>query len=95
MCVISMVMDHYRPQFDRFIQPQAPQQWTITQGPDLAELRKLIEDFKAATEAAKKVDALTAQPNCEDPEKAKLQERVAELEGQLAAIREAAKEKTA
>lgn len=90
MCVVSMVQDHYRPQFE----PYQPQTQTITliQPPvDLQELRRLIEDFKAATEAAKKVDRLTGQPDCEDPEKAKLQERVAELERQLNAIREAAK----
>jgi len=90
MCVISMVYDHYNSAFERYTQQPTPT-FTITTSAssDLAELRKLIEDFKVAIEAAKKVDVLTGQPDCEDPEKAKLRERVAELERQLAAVKEA------
>lgn len=55
----------------------------------VAEARQVIEDFKAAVAAAKKVDALTKQPDCVDPEKAKLVERVAELEKRLDAIERA------
>lgn len=88
MCVVSMVHDHYKPLFERYTPPQ-----TVTFAPtiDLAELRRLVEDFKAAVEAAKKVDTLTAQPDCEDPEKVRLQDRVAELEKKLALVQEAAK----
>lgn len=58
-------------------------------GPSLAEileLRKLIADFKEALAAAKVVDRLTGQPDCEDPEKAKLVERVEALERALAKL---------
>jgi hypothetical protein len=48
--------------------------------PDVAELKQLIADFKEALKAAKLLDKLTKQPDCEDPEKAKLEERVAKLE---------------
>jgi len=37
--------------------------------------QKKIDDFKRTIEAAKTVDALTGQPDCVDPEKAKLEER--------------------
>lgn len=49
----------------------------------LAELKAIIADFREAVEAARKVDILTAQPDCVDPEKAKLEGRVAELERQI------------
>jgi hypothetical protein len=81
MCVISMVHDYYWKRL--------PKQQQNTDLIDLSELRKLMDDFKAATEAAKIVDKLTGQPDCIDPEKAKLQERVAELERKLAAVTEA------
>lgn len=93
MCVISMVMDHYRPMF-----PDVPiggplptsQQFDLSRlfpsAVDLDELRRLINDFKQAVDAAKKVDLLTAQPDCIDPEKAKLLERVERLERVIDAL---------
>lgn len=97
MCVVSMVFDRYQ---DRFpwgdstqgpqVQPQpTPPSITITSPlPQLpmAELKKLIEEFKEAVAAARTVDRLTNQPDCEDPEKAKLEQRVLELEKRLAAL---------
>lgn len=53
---------------------------------EIQDLRKLIDDFRQAVEAAKKVDALTAQPDCVDPKKATLEQRVEELERQLKRI---------
>ena len=49
----------------------------------IAELRKLIQEFREAVEAAKKVDTLTGQPDCVDPAKASLHERVERLEKAL------------
>lgn len=43
----------------------------------LIELRLLIDRFERAVAAAKVVDELTGQPDCVDPEKAKLEDRVA------------------
>jgi hypothetical protein len=53
---------------------------------EIANLTKVVADFKTAVEAARKVDSLTAQPDCADPEKAKLEARVAELERRLDAV---------
>ena len=86
MCVVSMVMDHYEPR----IQPLdwtglGGGTWTNTPGmrEQIEELKKLIAEFKEAVEAAKRIDVLTKQPDCEDPEKVKLLDRVAELERRL------------
>ncbi len=100
MCVVSLVMDHYKPLFPEPVYP-----WTApTTAPvpsvqpnvgqtvygwpfvDVTELKKLIAEFKEAVEAAKRIDILTQQPDCEDPEKAKLVTRVAELEAQVAML---------
>lgn len=88
MCVVSNVSDFYWKKFDPWLPGSAPesQQFIIHQTVDLSELRKLIDEFKEAMKAAKTVDRLTGQPDCVDPEKAKLQERVAELEKKLADI---------
>lgn len=88
MCTLSMVMDHYQ---DRFPYPSSnpvPSK-TITVTPlPTEELRQLIREFREAVAAAKTVDALTNQPDCEDPEKAKLEERVAVLEAELLKLKE-------
>lgn len=91
MCVISMVMDHYQPLIPEITPlgptfgPTAPPiQYGWPPSVDLVALRRLIDEFNAAVAAAKTVDKLTGQPDCEDPEKMKLVERVAELEIRLA-----------
>lgn len=76
MCVVSMVYDHFRPQFEPYENTRP-----LT---DPNNFRELVEKFRKAAEAAQRVDSLTNQPDCEDPEKAKLLERVAELERRLA-----------
>ncbi len=53
---------------------------------EVARLNKVIADFKAAKEAAEIVDRLTSQPDCVDPKKATLIERVADLEMRLAKV---------
>lgn len=50
---------------------------------ELDELRSLVNQFKELYEAAKKIDVITKQPDCEDPEKARLVDRVRHLEGRL------------
>ena len=94
MCVMSVVHDHYRDEFNRGWSTTGSAWPYLPAAPseeEQARLRKLIEDFRHAQEKAEQLDKLMKQPDCVDPEKAKLQERVAELERQLAAIREAAK----
>lgn len=82
MCVYSMIIDRFQPDFA----PWTTLPHTIPATPivDPDALRKLIENFKTAEEAAKVVDKALGAPDCEDPEKAKLVERVAELEKLLA-----------
>ena len=108
MCVVSMVIDHYDDRFKRWfepfptIQPDTIPIQPIKREPvslplkleGLDELRQLIAEFKEAIAAAKKVDALTKQPDCEDPEKAKLIERVAALEARVAKIVRTKKRRT-
>lgn len=87
-----MVFDNYYDRFERYEPYRPPQTITFTQPLlqlPLDELRKLIDEFKEAVAAARTVDRLTGQPDCADPEKAKLEQRVAELEAQLAAIKAA------
>lgn len=98
MCVVSMIHDHYEPRIEPWIRRVFPSPFVpfVPSDPrrgrklpkqldddEIETLRKLIEDFSVARKAAETVDALTSQPNCVDPEKAKLQERVRELEEEL------------
>lgn len=81
-------MDHYDPQVP--VITTIPWTWSspvpLEPQPtiDLDEWRKLLEDLKQARDAAIKVDDLTGQPDCVDPEKAKLEDRVRQLEELLA-----------
>jgi len=102
MCFVSNVSDHYAKKFEPYI-PGVPDWTQQVAGTGLSfttrnvppenieELRKLIAEFKEMMAAAKRMDVVMKQPDCVDPEKAKLQERVAELEAKLATIAEAAK----
>jgi predicted nucleic acid-binding Zn-ribbon protein len=88
-----MVHNSFEDQFPR----SEPFQWPSLSTPtiDLDRLERLVKDFKDAVKAAELLDRLLKQPDCVDPEKAKLQERVVELEARLAAIREATKDQDA
>lgn len=89
MCVMSMVMDHYEqriPTIPVTTIPNTPTGAFWYPNIDVAELRKLIDEFKAAVAAAKTIDVLTKQSDCVDPEKQKLEDRVAELERRLDAM---------
>lgn len=50
---------------------------------EIATVREIIARFREASAAAAKVDVLTSQPDCVDPEKAKLMARIDELEAEL------------
>lgn len=91
MCVVSAVFDQYNPHIPTNWPPVAPpvvkpNTTTITIDPNsisAKDLADLIASFHKAVEAAREFDRLTGQPDCEDPEKAKLEERVAALEEKL------------
>jgi len=53
------------------------------------DLATLIAAFHKAVEAAKAADKAAGQPDCTDPDKVKLEERVAELERRLDAMSKA------
>lgn len=84
-----MVYDYYRPQilpwqqpFGLHVPPPAPPAPVV----DEAAVRRILDAFRRAEKAARTVDELTGQPDCEDPDKAQLEKRVAELERQLEAL---------
>lgn len=85
MCVMSLVVDHYKEKLRPYTYPypaSVPQPYTdpfvvkqyypISNPPSREEFNKLIkmvDEMKEAMAAAKKVDELTNQPNCESTEK--------------------------
>lgn len=88
MCVVSAIHDGFRPVFP------PPNQWPyVPAAPpadaptDLVEqiekMRKVIDLYRRALEIAEEADELTDQPDCEDPEKGTLVERVNDLERRL------------
>lgn len=85
MCVVSMVMDYGR-QHEPWTSPvpQAPGFYPYVPAvlPDPVA-REAIIKFIELVEAAKKFDAASGQPNCEDPNKIKFE---AEVLGRLAEI---------
>ena len=99
MCVTSMIMDHYAPQFPTWpghgLGGQQQQtglgaqslEWSGffsgLSADEVAKLRQLLKDFYEARAAAEKIDALTGQKDCVDPDKARLLERVEALEQAL------------
>jgi hypothetical protein len=101
MCVMSVVMDKFNPQFpspnqwpafpQQPIQPQpwpgtAPDAPQIIPTVDPVEIKRmddLIRTFREAVEAAEIIDRVTEQPDCVDPEKEKLLERVDALEARI------------
>jgi hypothetical protein len=99
MCVYSAVIDHFDQRgWPNLDQPLPPPPGTvfsfdpeemIVDGKTIREWKKQIAEFKEAAEAAKVVDRLTDQPDCEDPTKLLLVERVALLEKRLNAIAKA------
>ena len=81
MCIVSGVFDQARQTI-----PTWPQPTPVTPVADLLTLRILIDEFRDLVDAAKRIDRFLGNPDCEDPEKAKLEERVTELERQLTKI---------
>ena len=86
MCVYSMVMEYYNPKI-----PSTPFKTNEWSPERQSEFEKLFDDIRKAAEAAKVVDELTGQPDCVDPEKQKLEKRVAALEKELKRLKKAKK----
>ena len=87
MCVYSAVMDTWTDKIPTIIPWEVPNiPTTIMPTPsksEIIEIRKFIETFKAEVEKAKEQDIKENNPDCADPEKAKLEDRVRELEALL------------
>jgi hypothetical protein len=94
MCVVSMVHDSYTdklPWVEPYVPPEA-ERWakhvvgTYPLGApiDFNKLREMIDEFRALIEAAKFIDSKLSQPDCLDPEKAKLEEKITQLEAVIA-----------
>lgn len=99
MCVVSAVYDDFNKRIPSpapgwpwtpnppFNPPQPFGGIVVMPPPSLAaeieEMRKLIAEFHTAVELAKKLDLLMRKPDCADPTKAALEERVADLERRL------------
>lgn len=104
VCVVSLVMDGFSPLIPqpspwREIPPQvtpyvpATTPWFPPMPP--TDLAALLKAFHEAVAAAKTADTLTGQKDCADPEKVKLEDRVAELERRIVALTPRAKKKPA
>ncbi len=91
---MSLVMQEFEPHIPRpqEIWPEKNPEWPYleTTNPiirfDPVQLKELLDAFHAAVKAAEVFDRITGQPDCVDPEKAKLEERVAELEAKLSEV---------
>lgn len=76
MCIVSMVYDRYNPWLpEKVPDPLTPEQ--------VDNIKRTIEDFFRDKTDAERLDKTLGQPDCADPEKAKLEERVRELEAAL------------
>lgn len=97
MCMVSAVYDQYNPWIPT-PGPSVPPWQPIAPNPGLGtvgimltpeQLQQLLESFHKAVAAAKQADEAVGAKDCADPEKAKLEERVAELERRLDAMQKA------
>jgi hypothetical protein len=83
MCTVSMVGDFYR---DRWTQPPPmfPDHYMIntpvTRG-EFDALKREVAEMKELLKAAKRIDEVTGQPDCEMADKVEVLRRVADLVG--------------
>jgi hypothetical protein len=76
MCFVSLVTMHY--------ESSIPEPTVFrSQETDTNELSRKIKDFWEALGAARRLDVLMDQPDCEAPEKALLEDRVRRIEQML------------
>lgn len=88
MCTVSFVGDHFKKKWDDW-QPQIYPSTGIppflpVSSPsqeDFDRLKEEVADLRRALEAAKLIDAVTGQPDCEMEDKMEFLRKVAELVG--------------
>jgi uncharacterized protein YceH (UPF0502 family) len=71
MCAVSVIYDIFAKQ---------PNEWFLANPYRITLFHSMVED-------AKQFDVQTNQPDCADPDKAKLEERIAELEQQIESLK--------
>jgi len=90
MCVVSMIMDHGGRRWPNPAPDAAPAvppipAWQFPPPPSPFPSEQEIKEFRDLLEQAKKIDKVTGQPDCEDPEKTdwmeEMEKRVSALEG--------------
>lgn len=90
MCVLSFVGDHYQktwPERYPWIVPNQPEPIKPMVIPpsvsreEFNTLKREVEDMKRLLKAAKEIDEMTGQPDCEIEDKVALLRRVAEVFG--------------
>ena len=79
MCVVSMVGDHYTDRWNQFNTNYSFLDM-ITRA-EFDRLKAEVEEMKRALIAAKLIDQVTGQPDCEKPEKVALLKKMAEALG--------------
>lgn len=86
MCVVSMVMDYWKDDFNRKY-PSGIIPTSINPFPfavsreEFEEIKKELQELKKLILAAKKYDEATNQPDCEQDSKIELVKKIAELVG--------------
>jgi hypothetical protein len=81
MCAVSAIYDHHAPLIPRLEPGEPLERWDPLPALDISQR---LEDFQRAIGIAKAEDVAAGTPDCFDPEKQKLEARVAELEKLLA-----------
>lgn len=85
MCIVSNIGDFYHQQWQPYVQPiPNTSSWTIIPPVSRAEfdaLKRDVEEMKELMRAAKRMDELLGQPDCEMAEKLAVLRKVAELVG--------------
>ncbi len=82
MCVYSAVMDSWSdriPTIEKWV-PLPYKPYSPSKTIDEINWKEIVEAFKEEAKKAKDQDIAEGNPDCADPEKAKLEERVRELE---------------
>ncbi len=82
MCAVSMVGDHYNPQFQPYVQPLQgaggmSQLFQQISRAEFDELKRQVLEMKDLLIKAKEIDDKTGQPDCEQEDKVRILKAIA------------------
>jgi len=77
MCTTSMIMDYGRQQYYKYYKDIPIQTF------DNDKYLIWVEAFQKLVEQAEEFDKVTGQPDCVDPEKAELMQKITDLEARI------------